>query len=95
MIFLKEFFQKINFEKNQQTTKKHENLPSMQMPPILATGQGRQLGIAKIFVKTDITLSFKVLHVDAQADLSGWIYHIVKIQLKYRKQYHYLAELCD
>ena len=26
MVFLKEFFQKVNFEKNQQTTKKHEKL---------------------------------------------------------------------
>ena len=30
MVFLKEFFQKVNFEKNQQTTKKHEKLPSRQ-----------------------------------------------------------------
>ena len=30
MVFLKEFFQKFNFEKNQQTTKKHEKLPSRQ-----------------------------------------------------------------
>ena len=30
MVFLKEFFQKVNFEKNQQTTNKHEKLPSMQ-----------------------------------------------------------------
>ena len=30
MVFLKEFFQKVNFEKNQQTTKKREKLPSMQ-----------------------------------------------------------------
>ena len=30
MVLLKEFFQKVNFEKNQQTTKKHEKLPSMQ-----------------------------------------------------------------
>ena len=30
MVFLKEFFQKNNFEKNQQTTKKHEKLPSRQ-----------------------------------------------------------------
>ena len=30
MVFLKEFFQKVNYEKNQQTTKKHEKLPSMQ-----------------------------------------------------------------
>ena len=29
-VFLKEFLRKINFEKNQQTTKKHEKLPSMQ-----------------------------------------------------------------
>ena len=30
MVFLEEFSQKVNFEKNQQTTKKHEKLPSMQ-----------------------------------------------------------------
>ena len=29
-MFLKEFFEKVNFEKNQQTTKKNEKLPSMQ-----------------------------------------------------------------
>ena len=29
-----EFFQKVNFEKNQQTTKKHEKLPSMLDHPI-------------------------------------------------------------
>ena len=29
-IFLKEFFKKVNFEKNQQTTKKHAKLPSRQ-----------------------------------------------------------------
>ena len=30
MVFLKEFFQKVNFEKNQQMSKKHEKLPSIQ-----------------------------------------------------------------
>ena len=30
MVFLKEFFQNVNFEKKQQTTKKRENLHSMQ-----------------------------------------------------------------
>ena len=30
MVFLKEFFEKVDFEKNQQTTKKHEKLPRMQ-----------------------------------------------------------------
>ena len=30
MVFLKEFFQKVNFEKNRQTTKRCEKLPSMQ-----------------------------------------------------------------
>ena len=30
MVFLKEFFKKVNFEKIQQTTKNHEKLPSMQ-----------------------------------------------------------------
>ena len=30
MVFLKEFFKKVDFEKNQQTTKKHEKLPRMQ-----------------------------------------------------------------
>ena len=28
MVFLKEFFKKVDFEKIQQTTKKHEKLPS-------------------------------------------------------------------
>ena len=35
IVFLKEFFWKINFEKNQQTTKKHEKLPSMQWVKLL------------------------------------------------------------
>ena len=35
MVFLKEFFEKIDFEKNQQTTKKHEKLPSMQRVKIV------------------------------------------------------------
>ena len=30
MVFLKEFFEKVDFEKNQQTTKKHEKLPRRQ-----------------------------------------------------------------
>ena len=30
MVFLKEFFEKVQIEKNQQTTKKHEKLPSRQ-----------------------------------------------------------------
>ena len=30
MVFLKEFFEKVDNEKNQQTTKKHEKLPRMQ-----------------------------------------------------------------
>ena len=30
MVFLKEFFKKVDFEKNQQTTNKHEKLPIMQ-----------------------------------------------------------------
>ena len=30
MLFLKEFFEKVDFEKHQQTTKKHEKLPSGQ-----------------------------------------------------------------
>ena len=30
MLFPKEFFENFNFEKNQQTTKNHEKLPSMQ-----------------------------------------------------------------
>ena len=28
MVFLKEFFEKVNFEKNLQTTKKHAKLPA-------------------------------------------------------------------
>ena len=30
MVFLKEFFEKVDFEKNQRTTKKYVKLPSMQ-----------------------------------------------------------------
>ena len=30
MLFQKEFFEKVDFEKNQQTTKKHENFPRRQ-----------------------------------------------------------------
>ena len=30
MIFLREFFKEVDFEKNQQTNKKHENLPVRQ-----------------------------------------------------------------
>ena len=30
IVLLKEFFKKVHFEKNQQTTKKHEKLPTMQ-----------------------------------------------------------------
>ena len=30
MVFQKEFFQNVNFEKNQQKTKKRETLPNMQ-----------------------------------------------------------------
>ena len=30
MEFLKEYFEKVDFEKNQQTTKKHEKFPRMQ-----------------------------------------------------------------
>ena len=30
MVFLKEFLEKVDFEKKQQTTKKHAKLPSMQ-----------------------------------------------------------------
>ena len=30
MVFLKEFLEKVDFEKNQQSTKKHGRLPSIQ-----------------------------------------------------------------
>ena len=30
MVFLKDFFKKVDFEKNQQTTKKHAKLPRRQ-----------------------------------------------------------------
>ena len=35
MVFLKEFFQKVNFEKNLQTTKKLEKLPIMQQVKVI------------------------------------------------------------
>ena len=34
--FLKEFFEKVDFEKNQQTTKQHAKLPSRQRVPFAA-----------------------------------------------------------
>ena len=37
MVFLKEFFEKVDFEKNQQTTNFFEKLPSNQLPIILLT----------------------------------------------------------
>ena len=30
VVFMKDFFEKVNFENNQQATTKHEKLPSMQ-----------------------------------------------------------------
>ena len=30
LVFLKEFFEKVNFEKSQQTTTKHDKISSMQ-----------------------------------------------------------------
>ena len=35
MVFLKEFFEKVDLEINQQTTKKHANLPRMQRAKLL------------------------------------------------------------
>ena len=35
-MFLKEFFEKVNFEKSQQRQQKHEKLPSMQVVNLLA-----------------------------------------------------------
>ena len=35
MVFLKEFFGKVDFEKNQQKTKKHAKLPSSQRVKLL------------------------------------------------------------
>ena len=40
-VFLKEFFQKVNFEKNWQTLKMHEKLPSMKQ--------------IKMFIRTALT----------------------------------------
>ena len=36
IVFLKEFFEKVNFEKSQQRQQKHEKLPSMQEVDLLA-----------------------------------------------------------
>ena len=69
MVFLKEFFQKVNFEKNQQITKKHEKLEFMFMkhyapnrcePSIEYRGgggggvQGRCERRSEVFVKIQI-----------------------------------------
>ena len=38
MVFPKEFFEKVDFEKNRQTTKKHEQFPSWQRVKLLLLG---------------------------------------------------------
>ena len=35
IVFLKELYEKVNFEKNQQTTKKHENYPACKELKVL------------------------------------------------------------
>ena len=42
MVFLKEFFEKVDFEKNQQTTKKYVKSPSMQSYFILQFKEDKQ-----------------------------------------------------
>ena len=43
MVFQEEFFEKVDFEKNQQTTKMHEKLPSWQRDNPSAVGQASDL----------------------------------------------------
>ena len=60
-IFLKYFFEKFSFEKNQQTTKKHEKLPSMQRvilcramrKPVYSIYEQQKLGLACACAKCD------------------------------------------
>ena len=48
MVFLKEFSEKVYFEKNQQTTKKHAKLPSMQSSTYLVAKDVGSIGHIRI-----------------------------------------------
>ena len=77
IVFLKEFFWKINFEKNQQTTKRCEKLPSMQRV------NGRLL-----YTEVDKNLSWASKQIKTKNDLCDywlatvlkfWIYKLVAL----------------
>ena len=57
MVFLKEFFQKINFEKNRQTTKKHEGnvLRQLLNDPFLFLVK-KTVHKQKVFLSTSLAL---------------------------------------
>ena len=70
--YLKEFFQKIDFEKNQQTTKKHAKLPSRQsvkVPTMTALWYHSWLS-----VKLGLTFHLNHLPADNSQELSSWFH---------------------
>ena len=57
MVFMKEFFENIDFEKNQQTTKKHEKFPRGQrVTKLTVLTDTLVLGI---FLVPALTVAFK------------------------------------
>ena len=48
MVFLKEFFKKVDFGKNQQTTIKHAKLPSRQRVKVQIMTAGNETGLHRL-----------------------------------------------
>ena len=66
MVYLKEFFQNVNFEKNQQTIKKHEKLPSMQwanwqMPIWAMSWENQHFAYAKTKTQISFAVTAKLI----------------------------------
>ena len=59
MVFLKEFFEKIDFEKNQQMKKKHEKFPRGKRVKLLLTQS-----VNYVIFDLDLTLSLLVSSAD-------------------------------
>ena len=65
MVFLKEFFQKVNFEKNQQTTKKHKNYPVCnELTSCLSVSEGFKESAEKFRLETGIQPSIDLNELD-------------------------------
>ena len=88
-VFLNDFFEKVDFEKNQQTTKKHEILPSRQrgnVPPIICTRQN--LGENKFWVSKSLRfhgnhLLWRMIHNKIQAHIE------LQVQTNYKSTTNY------